>query len=463
MQGERLLSTQNQSDGARSVHVHLSARSFALRTLIAITLLMTFRTFQLFPYMEYVEEFWFVLCFFALAAMYPVWKIATGLRFLTFELFMIGLILVDVMLPAWTASREFGQPLVYGMLAQRGAVLIVVPILLVSAMRSRRVSVRDVESALVACAWGTCLLFVAMMLFLNPADFTSYGVGFARYANGRAVFTVSLLNGAFLLFGILYYTLKGLRGRRVKYYIAAMIFFVVVFSETNGRGAIISLTITILYFLYRWRSFKQFLMTIVKFAGVGALSLVLLYIVSPTFLSTRIAGFADAFVVAFTGSEVQDTSATGKLFETMAALPYIQDHPLLGNGVISRQWGGGTTAVLGITFYAGDIGILGMLFTVGLIGLLIFSFQFRFAVRATRMLPASTHRPLSDAATAFVLFCALDSLMTGIFVSDPWITLTFIAILVGLSYMETTSHQESAESVLLIHPINRSTSAQATG
>jgi hypothetical protein len=37
--------------------------STALRISLALTLLMTFRTFQFFPGMQYVQELWFVLCF----------------------------------------------------------------------------------------------------------------------------------------------------------------------------------------------------------------------------------------------------------------------------------------------------------------------------------------------------------------------------------------------------------------
>lgn len=441
------VSAQSQFGGAQFLVETFQAGSLLRRGLLAITLLMTFRVFQLFPHMEYVEEFWFVLCFLALVIVYPVWKTATGLRFSTFELYVLGLILIDVLLPAWSAKREFGQPLVYGILTQRDAVLLVVPLLLLSAIRAHRVSARDIEAALLACVWATYSLFLVMRLFLNPANFTSYGVGFAQFINGKAVFSLTLLNGSFLLFGIVYYTLMGFRKRQVKCYIAAAILFTSVFSETTGRGAIVSLAVTLLYFLYRWRPLKQFLVTSVKFGIIATVCLAALYVASPATLSTRLAGFGDAFTVIFTGAPVEDPSANGRLLETLAALPLIQKHPLLGNGAISRQWEGGAKDALDVDFFGGDIGVIGVLFTVGVLGLLVFACQFLFALRANRMLPASAHNSLSDAATAFVLFLAIDSLMTGLCMSDPEITLLFIALLIGLAYEETDRYHGGIQYV----------------
>lgn len=447
------MGTQVQVGGLRFLTEKFEAGSLVRRGLLAITLLMTFRVFQLFPHMEYVQEFWYGLCFLALAILYPVWKTATGLRFSTFELYALALILIDLLLPAWSARREFGQPLVYGMLTQRAAGMFVVPLLLLNAMRSHRVSARDVEAALVACVWGTFSIFLSMRLFLNPANFTSYGVGFAQYINGKAVFSLSLLNGSFLLFGIIYYTLKGLRRRQAKYYIAAAILFTSVFSETTGRGAIVSLTVTLLYFLYRWRPLKQFLATGVKFAAVATIFLGLFYAASPAAFSTRLAGFGDAFMVTFTGTQVEDPSANGRLLETLAVLPLIQEHPLLGNGAISAQWEGGAKNALDVDFFGGDIGIIGVVFTVGVLGLLVFAYQFRFALRANRRLPASAHSSLSDAAAGFVLFVALDSLMTGLCMSDAEITLFFIALLMGLAYEETDKYHGSTQPASMNPPL----------
>ena len=430
------------------------------RGLLAVTLLMTFRVFQFFPGMAYVEESWFVLCFLALVSVYPIWKTARGLRFSTFELYVLALTVIDVVLPAWSAKREFGQPLIYGILTQRGAALLVVPLLFLNAVRSRRISPRDIEVALLACAWGTFFVFLAMRLFLNPANFTSYGVGFAQYINGKAVFSLGLLDGCFFLFGIVYYALMGFRTRRVKYYLAAAIFFTGMYTETSGRGSIMSLTLALLYFLYRWRPLKQFLFTGVKFAALVTIVLTIVYVANPAYLSTRIAGFGDAFAVTFTGAEVNDPSANGRLFETLAALPLIQKHPLLGNGAISRQWEGGTRTAMGVNFFAGDIGIIGVLFTVGVLGFLVFGYQFLFALRAKRMLPDSSPSSLSDATAGFVLFLAIDSLMTGLCMSDSEVTLFFIALLMGLAYVENGRYHGSIQSDPMNHPLDSSRALQ---
>ncbi len=391
---------------------------------------MTFRTFQYFPGMPNVQEAWFVLCFLVAVTIYPFWKLARGLKFCSFELYVLMIMMVALLLPAWGAKREFGQPLLYGVLAQRGIVLVVIPLMLVHALRHRFLRPADLEKALLIAAWGTFFLYTAMRLTLNPAHFVSNQRGFIVGIDGKYVFN---LPGWFIVFGIFYYALLGLRTRRAKYYIAAAILFTGEFSDISGRALMISIVLTLLFFLYRWRPHLQFLLTLARASCLIAVLLGFMYLINPATLSSRFTKFGDAFSVAFTGTPSEDSSATARALETVIAFPLILEHPLLGNGAVSNQWEGGNEGALGTYFYPGDIGIIGIFFAVGVIGFLVFAYQFRFAVRAVHVLPEEARGPLSDAAAAFVLSNALNSVTNGVFLFDPQITLVFIAILVGLS------------------------------
>jgi hypothetical protein len=399
------------------------------RGLLAVALLMTFRNFQFFPGMFYVQEFWLVLSLLALVVVYPAWKISKGLQFSSFEIYILTLIVAAVLLPAWGAWREFGQPLVFGVLAQREAAVIVSSLLLVNALRYRLLRPSDIEAALLLAAWGTFFLYAVMRFTLNPANFPSYYPTFVGGDGAQAFFKLPAI---FILYASIYYALLGFRTRRKKYYLAAAILFI----PWNGpleRTQTIGFAATLLFFLYRWRPFGQFLKTVGKACCIIIVALGLIYVANPVYLSSTSSKFSDAFNVVLTGSVVNDPSATHRLLETVTALPYIQKHPLIGNGAFSHQWQGGGEDVLGEDFYAGDIGMIGALFTVGVFGTLVFAYQFRFALRAVRNLSERTPSPLSDAAAGFLLYSAVISATQASFVFNPEVPLLFIAILVGLA------------------------------
>lgn len=409
---------------------------FYRRVLLALTLLMTFRTFQFFPGMPYVQEAWFVLCFLAVLFIYPFWKIQGGLKFSRFEIYLLVLVTGGVILTAWRAQSVFGQPLLYGILAQRSVVLVAVLLILVTAMQKGVVKLADVEAAVLWLCWGTFVLYSAMRLLLNPASFAAYGIGFVTESMPGYAPSFKLPS-YFILFGVFHYALLGIRTRRARYYFVAALLFPVTLSG-SGRGITVCVAATLLYFLFRIRGMKRALIATAKLAVVGAILIGALFFIFPASLSARAAGFTDAFAAVVTGSTTPDVSANARIFETLAALPHIQEHPLLGSGVVSNQWQGGSGGVLGAYFYPADIGVVGVVYSYGALGLLLYLFQYQFVWIAAKKLPRSYHSPLLDATKAFILYFALYSLETGTFVWNAELTLFFIALLIRIA-AQTTS------------------------
>ena len=56
----------------------IQMRRLLLRGLIALALLMTFRTFPFFPGMQHVQEAWFLLCFLIVLFVNRLWKTQVG-------------------------------------------------------------------------------------------------------------------------------------------------------------------------------------------------------------------------------------------------------------------------------------------------------------------------------------------------------------------------------------------------
>jgi hypothetical protein len=88
----------------------IGARSFVIRSLLVLALPLSFRTFQFFPGMLYVQEGWFVLCCLFVIFVYPFWKLRNGLRVSRFELYLLLLITSSFSVAAWQAQ---GRPKKY--------------------------------------------------------------------------------------------------------------------------------------------------------------------------------------------------------------------------------------------------------------------------------------------------------------------------------------------------------------
>jgi hypothetical protein len=431
----------------------IGMRRLLWRGLIALAVIMCFRTFQFFPGMFYVQEAWYAACFLIVLLVYPFWKMQTGLRFTRFELYLLLLMIADLVLAAWRAQQVFGQPLAYGILSQREIVLIAAWLIFSNMLRRGMVELPDVESVLIYLAWGTFALYSIARLLLKPSSFSVYGEGLVTHPMAGAEPSFKF-QPYLLIFGVFYYAILGIRTERRRYYLAALILFTAALGG-SGRGLAVSAAATLIFFLYRVRGFRGTAIALLKFASVAAVLGGAIYVILPERLSARILGFSDAFAVAVTGSATGDPSANARLFETLAALPYIQAHPILGNGVVSHQWQGGSEMAVGEYFFASDIGIFGIVFSFGILGVLLYAFQYRIAWLAVKRLPAFLQSPLLDATKAFVLFSAIYSLETGLCVWDAGTTLFFVTLLDGFAARALTlssSDNRTLEKCLVQRP-----------
>jgi hypothetical protein len=399
------------------------------RLFLAFVLAMSFQTFRYFPGMQYVQETWFVICFIGLVLVYPFVKIFLVWGVTRFEVYLLTLMPLNVFLPALTSAREFGQPLLYGILAQRAAILITAALLLFTALRSKVLTFRDIEAVLLWLAWGTSVLYLFMTFFLNPANFTSYG---SAFASSQGIVPRFVLHAEFPSFALVYYAFLGLRRRRAKYYIAAVYFLIAILTVADARSYTVSFACTFIYYLFRLRPMGKVILTIGKVGLAAVIAVVCFYAINPEYASSRLGGFSDAFKVVFRGQEVDDPSANIRLLEVATAWPYILKNPLLGTGQLSNQWRGGNGEMIDRNFVPGDIGMIGAVYSFGLVGLSVFAYQFKFAIRATNRLSDQLRSPLADACIGLLLLNAIYSMTASLFAFYPETTLFFIAVLVAL-------------------------------
>jgi len=374
-----------------------------------------------------IQELWFVLCFIFLVIMYPIIKIKAGLIFNKIELYILFLVVIIPIMAALPAFKEFGQPIIYGILSQRGVAVFGGVLLLFTCLHYQIVKLHELEQIMLFIAWGTFVLYALMKLFLDPNKFISYGNGFVSINDGSYLFK---LQNYFIMFGLFYYTFRGFRKKIKKDYLIATILFVFMLGDNGGRGMTLAFIVTFLFYVFRWGGFAKFAKIIPKFSLIVILLLLLFYFVNPEQTISRIQKFTDAFTLALTGTEGEDSSANARLFQILVAVPYIVKHPFVGSGNISQQWQEGFEGVLGAYFHPSDIGLIGIVFLYGTIGFLFYSWQLKYAIVAANQCKNNNNNSFLDATKGILMYLFLYSVQTGIYVHYAEVTLSFIVILI---------------------------------
>ena len=406
--------------------------------LLVLLLPLVFHTFMYFPGFSPIQEGWNLLCLLYLVFVYPWGRAKPGKSITTFDLYMIALIVVDPVVSAVNAWREFGQPIIYGLLAERRIALIACVLFIARALRMRSITLREVERALLILAWGTMILFRIMRTVIDPSKYAD-NVGFAAtVADG---FELSL-PVFFALFGVLYYAFRGFRTGRGRDYMLALLLLGGSLSGFGWRTEVLTLLLTFFFFVCRWTNWRRLLVLLPQMLLGLAMLVWLLFATIPETMTEQFGRLHDAFTAVLTGERVEDASASARIWETLFALEGIEKHPILGNGNLSNHWQGGGQLEQGVYFYWMDVGTIGVLYFLGIFGVILYASQYWFVLGAVKKLPPGVHTPLMDATKGFVFYSAVISLTGAFCVAGAVISLFFIALLRGfaneVSFFEST-------------------------
>jgi len=408
---------------------------------LVVLLLLIFRTFYFFPGMSGIYELWNVICFLYLVFAYPLLKSREHWKLDGFEWYVIALIAIVPIMSAVCAQSEFGQPILYGLLTERSMVAVAAVLFCMHRLRIGFFRLSEVKSALMILAWGTAILWIFMRLALNPANYVNpANYGFVSEGD-QPIFA---LPAQFILIGVLYYALRGLRTGKSRDYLLALLLFTGAIDKTSGRVMILSILVTFLFFAVRWLKLKRLLILLPTMAAGIGLLVGLLYLAAPKIVTDRIDQFQAVFIVAFTGEASDDPSANGRIPQVLLASEGIQRRPLLGSGSISAQWEGGYRETLGARFYPEDIGLIGAVYNFGFIGLIFFASQYWFAWRAVKGRLPESNSALSDAAKGFIFYTLLGSTM---FIYHITTTLFFIMLLRFMASRQWAAASSTAQVI----------------
>ena len=276
------------------------------------------------------------------------------------------------------ASRVFGQPLVFGLIAQRQLTMVLCAHFIATALGDGWIRKEKFEKYFIGSLHMMLFTFLIFYMFVNPARFidTEF-VTLSPNKGFRYEFPDSCIYGLFLysLFKIWISKEKG-------WSFTVMLSAFYILTYLMDRTQLIAIAGTILTYVFFNFSFPRIIRTAI-IGGVGGVLIIgALSLAAPSLVEKNIKLYVTA-VETLTGEKVSEASTNVRFMESKIALDGFFKHPILGVGFLSTKWNDGFRS-LNKHFYPVDVGILGNLFVYGILGTLVFYIPFYITWRYSR-------------------------------------------------------------------------------
>jgi hypothetical protein len=282
------------------------------------------------------------------------------------KIFLILLPLIALpFVNAITANKVFGQPYLYGVLAQRQHFMILSSWFIIIQLKRGMISLERLEKYFVASMIVMLLIMYLFYVFIDPNTFS--GTDFVKLTANKG-WIYKFPNG--ITAGLLIYCCIQIVVHSLYRYtipFIATIWYFVYYAQDRSQLAFIALTVLFLY-LTAISLRKKALYALYGISGL-MLGLILLSIFNNALLEKYIELYTNASAI-FTGSSSVESSTNIRFDEAAIAKSGIEDHPWMGNGFLSNRWEDGYFQFYHY-FYPSDVGILGNLYVFGIIGTII--------------------------------------------------------------------------------------------
>lgn len=351
----------------------------------AILFLIAFRVFQYYPGLSSIRECAVLLGLFSYIYLFV--SVIKNWRPDFSTLFILLGVPSIALLSAMSAKEFSGQSIVTTLVTERTLLLVPLGYILGSYFCAKSNHQIFYEALFLAGIF--CLsLYVAMVVFLDPADYNGEYLGFAGLVTeGKASWQFNFIPIVMLLSMFLF------QGRAVL--AGSLVLFVLLFG---GRILITGLLLSYFLILVKGsslRSINSKYIVIVAFIALVAGSVIYFDNESGNLMYQF-----NELIISFSGEEISDYSLLTRLDSFLSVIPVIQDNILWGVGKLAQN---GDQVYFGEFFHAGDLGILGAIYRYGIIttGIMVFYVSLMW-YRTFRKL-TSPHFPQFYIATFFLL------------------------------------------------------------
>ncbi len=268
------------------------------------------------------------------------------------------------------AKIYFGQPVFYGILAERTKIMAFGGLLIIFLLERGIISFSKIESIVLKTAAGVFGLLLLLNIFVPSSVADEYDFVINSVSKGLRI----KLNHGLIVILYFYALIAGIE-KKNRWYISLvlLILFYLVFIF-KARSFTLSLLIASLFYLIKQiKVFKLLSWSIISLV-IALVFFSLGYVFFEVQFLRIFELFSSAFNV-FLGGEVTDSSALSRISQFEIANNGLKEHPIFGNGFLSIQWGGGLRGYHGY-FYPSDIGWMGSLYLYGIAGTLIYCLPF---------------------------------------------------------------------------------------
>ena len=276
------------------------------------------------------------------------------------SLLMLPLILMPV-ISAIQAARVFGQPVIYGFLAQRQVFMALCAHFIVTSLERKWLSEESFEKYFVRSLQILLFIFLIFYMFVNPSRFIDTDfVTLSPNKGFRYEFPDSCIYGLFL-----YSLFKVWIQKEKKWWLTVLFSLFYILVYLLDRTQLVALAGTVgLYVLLNFSISRMIRMVILGAFGI-LLVFGLLAFMAPDFLNKNLKLYATAFET-LTGEKVAESSTNIRFLESKIALAGFTDHQAIGVGFLSTRWNDGFR-MINKYFYPTDVGLLGNLYVYGII------------------------------------------------------------------------------------------------
>jgi len=290
------------------------------------------------------------------------------------------LIVCIAVLPFWSAIAariEWGQPIIFGIVAIKQVYLIFGSLLLFNLLKNNKITLLMVERVFVGVAWFNLIYFSLMTAFTDPAVYKTSVLAASQLAKGGTVYY--RFSMAFISFGAIYYFIKSLNEKRSLIFIYFLFFLVYIVFIRLDRTSILVTVFSILTYYILYSNPKKHFINIFRFVLPLCLALLLIFIIDPDLIANYTRMFDDVYYTLI-GEEKPGSQSVTRIYEFNIAKKYVDKNLWVGNGIISNSWLEYGFNSMFIFFYPSDLGVFGQVFIYGLPGTIIIYSQYLFAL-----------------------------------------------------------------------------------
>ncbi|MBP8822288.1 MAG: O-antigen ligase family protein [Flavobacteriales bacterium] len=326
-----------------------------------------------------------------------------------FETYVLLLLLLPI-IPAIGAKREFGQPVIWGIIAFKDYYLLSGVLAIYHWLRKGWITLAQLERALVLMAWTCLIYFYFATLFIDPGPYQDTPLAGANDVKGGGAYY--RFNMSAIYFGAIYYAARAFLRNRWTDLGYALLFaaYVVVFRMDRTSMAVTAIGMAGVVLLHvPLKRIARMVLPVVLPAVLAGLLFVLL---APDKVEQYRFMFMDAMHTVM-GSTSGATEVSVRTVEVAIAERQIKQHPWVGNGRISREWSEeGYDKYFGF-FYPADVGWLGLAFIYGYPGMALLYLLFFIAAIYMLRVKGRNGDLLFMTCKFLLLALFLDSLTNG--------------------------------------------------